>query len=243
MTDEQRAKIEEIAANLGTEPEPEQGGPKNKKKAKPKQPTKEDVRAAVAGVVLVEMKFWPEPVVSLIGEEHPNKESFLKGVAYVIGGYMHFARKSLEELVKRRKKKAENKTCRLLSPVASELQSRRSAFLKSVDRIVSDLEQRRKKELEEAEKAINKLFDKLILEVKSQKLPDRVLELVKQEAKIKGAYEGACSTIDAEAAKIREQIEEIEEAKESWDSKKRKARRLANEQSKEAAQEAKEAVE
>jgi hypothetical protein len=240
-TDKRRAEIEEIAAGLEAKPEPEKGK-KAKAKKKTKEPSKEDVQAAVAGVVLAEMKFWPEQVVALIGEQHPNKESFFKGVAYVIGGYMHFARKGLEALVKSRKKDAEQKTCKLLSPVTRDLMEIRTEWQKERTEAIAELKRQREAELKAASEAINAKYDEKEAELTSQPFPEEGAALIEREETIKSAYTGACSTIDAEAAELRTQIEEIEEAREDWNSKKRRARRLATEQ-KDDAQEAQEAVE
>jgi hypothetical protein len=246
-TDGQQAKIEEIAAVVGAKPDPEKDKPKPKGKAKAKkkakEPSKEEIQSAVAGVVLAEMKFWPESIVSLIGEQHPNKESFLKGVAYVIGGYMHFARKALEGLVTSRKKEAEQKTCGLLTPVINELTGIRTEWQKGRTDAIGELKRQRAAELKAAKDAINKKYDEKEAEVTSQPFPERGQELIEREATIKSAFEGACGTIDAEAKELRTQIEEIEEARDSWNSKKRKARRLAAEPTKDDAQEAPEAVE
>lgn len=238
MTDERRAEIEKIAANLEAKLDPKEADKAKKSKKKAKEPSKEDIQAAVAGVVLAEMKFWPEQIVSLIGEQHPNKESFLKGVAYVIGGYMHFARKALEELVKLRKKEAELKTCGLLSPVTKELQDLRAAFNKAVEDQIADLEKKRKRAIN----AINAKYDRLVADVKDTDPPERMVELDEREETIKSAYEGACGTIDKEAKAVSSQIQEIEEAAENWNSKERKARRMANGR-KDAAQQEQTAVE
>jgi hypothetical protein len=227
--DTQRA--EKIAASLEAKPDPKKDEKAKKAKSKKKkepEPTKEDIQAAVAGVVLAEMKFWPEQVVALVGEQHPNKDSFLKGVAYVIGGYMHFARKALDHVVAKRKREAELKTCGLLSPITQELRSLREEHNKARDTAVADLQKERREKLEEARKAINEEYDAKIAEAQAVELPSRAKDLMEQEATIHGAYEGACATIDKEAKALRDQIQEIEDAKEDWNSKKRKARRAAN---------------
>lgn len=225
--DTQRA--EKIAASLEAKPDPKKDE-KAKKKAKKKEaePTKEDIQAAVAGVVLAEMKFWPEEVISLIGEQHPNKESFIRGVAYVIGGYMHFARKALDQLVKNRKKEAERKTCELLSPVTCELEKIRSEFISAREAEIKSLRRRRDEELKAAYAAITEKYDELIKEASETEFPDRGKELLENEAAIKGAFEGACVTIDKEAKVLRDEIQEIEDAREDWNSKKRRSRRLAD---------------
>lgn len=235
--DAQRA--EEIAAIPEAKPDPK--AEKAKPKKKTKEPSKEDIRAAVAGVVLAEMKLWPEAIVALIGEQHPNKESFLKGVAYVIGGYMHFARKGLEKLTNDRKRAAEQKTCGLLSPVTNELTTIRTDWQKVRTEAVAKLKREREAELKAAAEAINAKYDEKEAEVTSQPFPERGTELIEREAEIKTAYNNACVTLDAEAKELRTQIEEIEEARENWNSKKRKARRAAA--NKDAAQETTETVE
>ena len=225
--DTQRA--EKIAASLEAKPDPKKDEKEKKaKKRKEKEPSKEDIQAAVAGVVLAEMKFWPEQIVALIGEQHPNKESFLKGVAYVIGGYMHFARKALGHLVEHRKKSAEKKTCELLSPVTVELEQIRKEFREQQSADVAKLREERDEELKAAAAAINEKFEKLISEVNAREISDRGKELIARDAEVKDAFTSACATIDKEAKVLSDQITEIEEASENWNSKKRRARRLAN---------------
>lgn len=241
MTNKQRAEIEEIAAGVDAKPDLKKD--KKPKGKGEKEISKEEIQAAVAGVVLAEMKLWPEAVVALVGEQHPNKNSFFKGVVYVVGGYMHLARKGLHELVKRRKKDAEQKTCGLLSPVSKELTALRGAFEKARDCALSDLEGRRREKLNRAKRIINQRFEKRISEVKARKLPDRAVELIVREATIKSAFVGACRTIDVEAKELETQIKEIEEARDDWSSKKRRAKRLADDRTKEDAQQVQEAVE
>ena len=235
MTNEQRAEIEKIAAI----PDTKAGSEKDKKaeSENKKEPSKEEIRAAVAGVVLAEMKSWPESVVALVGEQHPNKESFLKGVAYIIGCYMHFACKGLEKLAKRRKEDAEQKTCGLLSPVAVELEGLRSVFFAGQERDIADLKKRREVARKEADRAVRNSFEKQISAVEARELPDRGIELIKREANAKEAFRNACEIIDAEAMELKSQILDIEEARGQWSSEERRAKRLPDGQSEDEAQE------
>lgn len=220
--------IDKIAAFAETKPEEKKEPPKGKKRKgkEPEPPTAEEISAAVAGVVLAEMKFWPEEVVALIGEQHPNKESFTKGVSYVIGAYMHFARKALEMRRANRKREAELKTAKLLGPVATELQQLQKERKESIEQAVKDLEAERKKRLQAAKEEINREFNAKIAEVTGQEPSEEIQKLSGRETLIKEAFEGACGKIDIEAKNLLEMVEAIDSIKEDWNSKSRKARRL-----------------
>lgn len=248
MTEAQRAEIEEIAASVDVKadekdkaedkpkpiPKPEKKDKKDKKESK--APSKDDVMSAVAGVVLAEMKFWPEEVVALIGDQHPNKDSFLKGVAYVIGAYMHFASEALRFRRDKRKREAEVKTAKLLGPVATELQELQAQYKASIEQAVRDLEAERKKRLQKVTETVNRMFNRKIAEARSVEVPESITKLIGRDALIKEAFDGACSTIDKETEALMQQIKAIDEQKDDWGSKGRKARRLGKKEQKAAVQ-------
>ena len=233
MTDERRAELEklaELAADPETKPEPKKDEkPKSKrgKKKEPDPPSPEEIAAAVASVVLDEMKHWPEEVVALIGEQHPNKESFQNGVPYIIGAYMHFARTALRISRASRKKEAEIKTAKLLGPVATELQKLRLRRQYAIDQTVRDLEKERKEKIQKIKDLINAEYAQLIEEVRGAEPSDEIYQLQGRKVLIEEAFEGACGKIDKQASVLLEKIQDIDEAKDDWNSKKRKERRAA----------------
>jgi hypothetical protein len=222
---------EEIASALESKDDKKKTNGKKKKK----KPSKSEIASAIAGVVLAEMELWPEKVVELIGKSHPNKDSFLKGVAYVIGGYMHFAREGLDALVKNRKKEAELKTCGLLSSITKEIKELRKTFRHSQKQALLVIAKKRKQEIEEARRAINEKYNKMVAEIEKDADCPRTIELQERSDKITTAFENACATIDKEAKAVRDSIALIEESSADWNSDERRAARL--EQGKDAVEE------
>jgi len=216
-------EMEELAAiPLSTDT-----GEKDEKKGKgKKKPTDKDIEAAVASVVLAEMKFWSERVVSLIGENHPNKGSFLRGVPYVIGAYMHLAREELKKVFSRRRRKIELRTVGLLGPLTAKRESIAVIFNRAREQVIRDLNEERKKEIEKAKKEINARYEKMISRARSADPPDGVIEISKEEAEIKQAYDDACRKVRVEEKKLLRVIETIEAEASDWDSKDRRKRRL-----------------
>lgn len=202
-------------------------GKKGKKSKEPEPPTTAEITSAVAGVVLAEMKHWPDEVLALIGDQHPNKESFIKGVSYVIGAYMHFARTALEVRRAKRKREAELKTAKLLGPVATELQGLQRQRKEAMEQAVKDLEAERKKRLQEAKEEINREFNAKVTAVTSEEPSEQIQRLSGRELLIKEAFEGASAKIDIEAKGLLEQVQAIEDVKDDWNSESRKARRLS----------------
>jgi hypothetical protein len=244
-TTEAKRDVDSIAAFAEAKPEDmkEKDPPKGKKGKKSKEPTPptaEEITSAVAGVVLAEMKHWPDEVLTLIGDQHPNKESFIKGVPYVIGAYMHLARRTLELRRANRKREAEIKTAKLLGPVATELQELQRQRKEAMEQAVKDLEAERKKRLQEAKEEINREYNAKISAVTGEQPSEQIQKLSGRETLIKEAFEGACGKIDIEAKGLLEQVQAIEDVKDDWNSESRKARRLSK---KEDAQPAQKSVE
>lgn len=228
-------KFEEVALNLENKKNKNDEGDKTKKgktkkgKGKKAEPTDEEIMAAIAGVVLREMSFWPESVVRLIGDKHPTKESFLLGVPYIIGCYMHLALESLKKEFKRRRKEVELRAVKLLGPLTIRREEIAQIYRRAQEQVIRDLSKERKKEIEKAKKEINARYEKMISKVRASDPPDDVILLAKEEAKVKEAYDGAKAKLDAEMSSIREAIEEIDVSKGSWNDKDRRDRRLNSE--------------
>ena len=182
----------------------------------------DDVRAAVSGVVSGEMRFWPEKITALIGGKHPSRDSFLKGVSYVIGGYLHLAREGASLMFKEKRLEAEKKTCALLAPVAQELVALRKSDNELRGKEILKL---RAECVEEIQKVKEK-FSSLIKGVEDRDKSNAMMGIIKTEDKIKRAYDGACRTIHEEECKLLSKIDEIASSREEWNSSDRKSRRL-----------------
>jgi hypothetical protein len=223
LKEEKELTVEEAQNILSKAASPPAQG-KNKKKVK--QPAKEEIMAAVAAVVLAEFEQWPEEVQSLIGEAHPNKDSFLKGVSYIIGAYMSIAREELQELVKKKHREIELDVIKEMGPISNVLKSLREGHRDSVSQAVRDLELERDRKLKEAREAIRREYEGKIAKAKNTPIPQEIEELAAKERALKDSLDGMLDEVSKHAASIMADIVKIDEAKDGWNSKSRRKRRL-----------------
>ena len=200
------------------------------------EPTPEQLKAAVAAVVLSELEMWPEEIQALIGVDHPNKDSFTKGVEYVIGAYMHIARRNLDRQIRDSVKSYGVEIAKKMGPVVAEAKSLRSCFDADCAVEQTKIARRRREALILAAKEINAEFDALQKEAEGRQPPE---DLVRAQEAIKNLeleYEGEVQAIESTSDITREAISVIEEGSKSWNSKSRKARREAHKTEKKAAE-------
>ena len=206
------------------------------KKARKDAPKPEEVRSAVAAVVLAELEMWPEEIQSLIGDKHPQKESFEKGVQYIIGAYMKIAADSLKERVRSQIREAEVKAAKELGPLSAKISELRTGHREGINQAVHSLEVERARKLKEARDSINREYQGKIAKAKNTPIPEELPELEKQDSDIKEAFELYELEVKEDGKRLREQIDAIDSIKEKWNSKNRKAKRLEHAQKKGDAQ-------
>ena len=195
------------------------------KKAKRSTPELKDVRAAVAAVVLAELETWPEEVQSLIGGQHPSKESFIKGVPYIIGAYMHIAEKGLKDKVRDQLREAELKTVKKLSSLAKEISSLKEEHRHRCTTSTHALAAERDKKLRESKKIIQREYESKIAKARNLKLPKILEDLESREKDIKKVFETYEGLIEVDAIKLSDLIKAVAETKNGWDSKSRREER------------------
>lgn len=202
------------------------------KKAKKNAPSEEQVRSAVAAIVLSEMERWPEEIQSLIGEQRPSHSSFEKGVAYVIGAYMEIASKSLQQEMQEQIRSEEIGVAKKLGPLSQEISKIREAHRSAISASVAELETQRKRRLKEAKSQIDREFQGKIDKARAKPLPVHLEDLTAQEREMKKGFETYQDQVKEHAKSLREKIKAIDDFKSNWNSKKRKTRRLEAEAAK-----------
>lgn len=188
-------------------------------------PSPEEISAAVASIVLAELEMWPAEVVSLIGEDHPNRDSFVRGVSYVIGAYMAIARRKLDRQVYDKIRMKEVETAKALGPVTAKLSEIRKRHEQYKQRAADHLRQERDRALKEAVSRIKKEFAEKIDTVLKGPPPIDYDEVAAQDVEIRDAFQEFKDVVNFEAAPMYEIIDLIDAEKEDWNSSKRKKRR------------------
>ena len=206
----------------------QQSYPVDRKAAKKDQPSPEEIKAAVAKIVLAELDTWPEEVLALIGEDHPNEESFVKGVPYVIGAYMHKARKALEAKTKKQIRDAELEAATQMSEPANKTATLRQEFNSWKDAQLEGLERERKRRIFEARLAINQELEHRRKELLEHDVPDALADAENKLAIIRTTFEANRDSIQDLHDQALDSIIAIDQAKDDWNSKSRKAARKGN---------------
>lgn len=202
------------------------------------EPTPEQLKAAVAAVVLAELEMWPGDIQALIGEDHPNQDSFVKGVDYVIGAYMHIARRNLDKQIKDSIRVCGVEIARRMGPLVSEAKKLKALFDTRCWAEQVDIAKRRQEALKLAAEEINAQFD-AVQKIAEARLPPEELTSAAEAVKnLDLEYDGEVQAVESTADITKAFIAEIEESSSKWNSKKRKARRKAYKAAKKASTEA-----
>jgi hypothetical protein len=202
------------------------------KKEKEKPPTKEELRAAVASVVLTELEMWPQAIQVLIGEDHPNEESFDRGVPYIIGAYMNIARKKAVANFDRQETEIGKAAAIEIGPVAVQLQDRMKEIRASQEQQIEKLNKEEKLKISEAVSAIQQEYEQMRSMVRAEENPDDVKALCFEKGKLEAEHDQEVKAVRVKRSLLMKKIEVIEDSSGDWNSKGRKARRKAHRQSK-----------
>lgn len=201
---------------------------KKKKKSKKKPPSKEEIQAAVAAVVLAECEMWPEKLQALIGEDHPNKESFIKGVPYVIGAYMEIARQKLRAQIGQAVKQKGVETAKKMSPMVRRRKELIHQISESRQERLAACNRGEQREAREAARAIAAKWRAKRQEILDEVDPDEVQDLQLEIGVVEEEYEKFCNDLQVDEAVMMKMISAVDESKDDWADKARSERRKAH---------------
>ena len=204
-----------------------------KKSKKKKPPSKEEIQAAVAAVVLAECEMWPEELQALIGADHPNKESFIKGVPYVIGAYMEIARQKLQAQIKQAVKQKEVETAKKMSPIVQRRRELVRQISESRQERLAACNREEQREAKEAAQAIAAKWRAKRQEILDEVDPDEVQDLQLEIGVVEEECEKFCNDLRVDEAVMMKMISAVDESKDDWAGKARSERRKAHVEAKE----------
>jgi hypothetical protein len=206
------------------------------KKKKEEGPTDDQIRVAVAGVVLAEFEMWPEELQALVGEDHPQKDSFIKGVPYVIGAYMQIARTSLKRGAQARVKEIELATARSMGPLSLEIKARRKEFLLSQQQSLADCNRQEQEEAAKAAAEISAKYQTRRTEIANAEEPEDLQDLRSDQRVFEENFDRIVAGIDRHVEMMTSMINDVDQLKDDWNSKRRKGRRRRHAESKKTGQ-------
>lgn len=202
------------------------------KKEKVKLPTAEEVRAAVAGVVLVELEMWPHDIQVLCGNDHPNEKSFDRGVPYVIGAYMHIVRDKLADQFDLDEEELGRAAARYISPTAVALKELQKVEREAHEQLIRELNEEEQEKLKIVTSAIKTEYEQLRSIARADPPSEDVMKLAEGVGRIQSEFNHRQSELRHQRHLLLKKVEDIETAADDWNSKGRKRRRKEHRQPK-----------
>jgi hypothetical protein len=159
---------------------------KDEKKAAAK---KEEVISAVAEEMLKVFSGWPEEIQALIGTDQPNKDSFVHGINYVVGAYLHRAQQVLRKQTAEGIRAKELEVARLMGPLSDQAGRLRRTQQKVNEDEIARLKAEKESKIREATAAISREYNERIRKIQYGNNGEALEAVLEQSKKLEQEYQ------------------------------------------------------